>query len=233
MKCAPVANPHSYWYGCGTGQNLKKMEATAGIEPAYTALQDLLETFYFYMLAQIRFINQRFVMSGRQKRVLKNLNRSTSIEESFSRELHRHEERNMSRFWRIGCAAVLLSFGCANVEGGAAIYWSDGDPGRFVDVKFRLANVDAPEAGGVGSVGGAKCEAERGPGYQAKAFMVEMTRGREITVTRDYGKDRYGRSVVGLDVDGADVSERGIAANHLRPWPHKGQKALTEKPDWC
>ena len=122
----------------------------------------------------------------------------------------------MSRFSRIGCAAVSLSFSCANTEGGASIYWSDGDSGRLGDIEFRLANVDAPETGGVGSVAGTKCEAERELGFEAKAFMVELTRGREITVARDCGRDRYDRSVVDLEVDGTDVSERGVGAGHLR-----------------
>ena len=50
------------------------------------------------------------------------------------------------------------------------IYWSDGDSGRINGMKFRLANVDAPETGGVGARGGAKCEAERVLGYIAKGI---------------------------------------------------------------
>ena len=41
------------------------------------------------------------------------------------------------------------------------LYSSDGDSGRANRVKFRLADIDAPETGGVGAPGGAKCEAER------------------------------------------------------------------------
>ena len=58
-----------------------------------------------------------------------------------------------------------------------AIYWSDGDSGRIDGMKFRLADVDAPETGGVGARGGAKCEFERALGYDAKAGRVQVQPG--------------------------------------------------------
>lgn len=100
-------------------------------------------------------------------------------------------------------------------------------------MKFRLANVDAPETGGVGARGGAKCEYERELGFEAKAFMVELTRDAELVITGNSGPDRYEREVITLAVNGQDIGELGIAAGHLGPWPHKGRRALAEKPDWC
>jgi len=41
------------------------------------------------------------------------------------------------------------------------VYWSDGNSGRLDGMKFRLANIDAPETGSLKQRGGAKCEAER------------------------------------------------------------------------
>ena len=43
----------------------------------------------------------------------------------------------------------------------SSIYWSDADSGRLGKLKFRLANVDAPETGSMKQRGGAKCEYER------------------------------------------------------------------------
>ena len=113
------------------------------------------------------------------------------------------------------------------------IYWSDGDSGRLDKQKFRLANIDAPETGSQKQRGGAKCEAEREIGYDAKAFIVEFTRGKEIKIIRDFGEDRYDRLVVDLSADGIDVAQAGIDAGHLKPWPHKNGRALASKPDWC
>lgn len=120
-----------------------------------------------------------------------------------------------------------------NTSSESSIYWSDGDSGRIDGVKFRLANVDAPETGGVGAIGGAKCEFERELGFDAKAFMVELTRDAELVITHNSGPDRYEREVINLSANGQDVGEAGVAAGHLGPWPHRGRRALTKKPDWC
>lgn len=113
------------------------------------------------------------------------------------------------------------------------VYWSDGDSGRLNGNKFRLANVDAPETGGVGARGGAKCEAERELGFEAKAFLVELTRNKDLQVIASYGPDRYDREVVELAINGKPLADIAIEAGHLRPWPHKGRRALAKKPDWC
>ena len=60
----------------------------------------------------------------------------------------------------------------------SSIYWSDGDSGRLGDLKFRLANIDAPETRSLKQRGGAKCEAERVIGYEAKAFLVSFTKNK-------------------------------------------------------
>ncbi|MAI90057.1 thermonuclease family protein [Ponticaulis sp.] len=113
------------------------------------------------------------------------------------------------------------------------IYWSDGDSGRLDGQPFRLANVDSPETGGVGAIGGARCEEEREIGYDAKEFIVELTRNADVQIARSYGADRYGREVVDLNVNGQSLARIGLNAGHYRPWPHDGQRALARKPDWC
>lgn len=115
------------------------------------------------------------------------------------------------------------------------MYWSDGDSGRLDGVPFRLKNVDAPETGGVGAaIGGAKCEHERELGYLAKEFMVTLTANAALTITHNYGPDRYDRNVVDLNADGVDVAVAGIEAGYLKPWPHDSSgKSLSVKPFWC
>jgi endonuclease YncB( thermonuclease family) len=116
------------------------------------------------------------------------------------------------------------------------IYWSDADSGRINGERFRLSGIDAPETGGVGAaVGGAKCEKERERGFDAKEFVVEFTRNKELKITKTYGFDKMKepRLLIDLSADGEDVAQRGIDAGFLRPWPHDGTKALARKPDWC
>ena len=130
-------------------------------------------------------------------------------------------------------ACSEFSFEAVNLPSGSNIYWSDGDSGRIDGMKFRLANVDAPETGGVGAIGGAKCEFERELGFEAKAFMVDLTRNADLVITSNSGADSYDRAVITLSAGGLDVGEAGKSAGHLGDWPHKGRRALSPKPDWC
>jgi endonuclease YncB( thermonuclease family) len=119
----------------------------------------------------------------------------------------------------------------AATELGGTVYWSDGDSGQLSDgTKFRLHGIDAPETGSMKQRGGAKCEAERALGYDAKAVAVELTRGREVTVTRVMGRDRYGRNVVALSLDGEDMASLLIARGTHQAWDYDGGAT---KPDWC
>ena len=115
----------------------------------------------------------------------------------------------------------------------SSVYWSDGDSGRLGDLKFRLANIDAPETGSMKQRGGAKCESERAIGYEAKAFIVSFTKDKTIKIVRDYGEDRYGRLVVDLEADGFDVAKAGVESGHLKDWLHIKGRAQSPKPDWC
>ena len=142
--------------------------------------------------------------------------------------------------------AVLLLLGCSqsrsNEESSQislaaasynSIYWSDGDSGRLGKLKFRLANIDAPETGSMKQRGGAKCEYERELGYEAKAYIVGFTKDKTISIVRDYGEDRYGRLVVDLEANGEDVGKAGVAAGRLKDWLHIKGRAQSPKPNWC
>lgn len=119
----------------------------------------------------------------------------------------------------------------ASTELGGTVYWSDGDSGRLSDgTKFRLYGIDAPETGSMNQRGGAKCEAERELGYDAKAVAVELTRGRSVVVSEIVARDRYGRNVLRLSLDGQDVGDLLIKAGTHQAWDYDGRAA---KPDWC
>lgn len=113
-----------------------------------------------------------------------------------------------------------------------AIRWADGDSGEIDGRRFRLADVDAPETGPVESEHGARCEGERQLGVQAKSFMQEQTRTGMLAY-RELEEDRYGRMIIELTVDGADLIRLGLDAGYLQSWPHFNGRALSSKPDWC
>jgi len=140
-------------------------------------------------------------------------------------------------FMGVGCAPSNAQDVVPSVYDKAAIYtsiyWSDADSGRLGKLKFRLANVDAPETGSMKQRGGAKCEFERELGYESKAYIAGFTKGKAIRIVRDYGEDRYGRLVVDLEADGSDVGRAGVESGHLRDWLHIKGRAQSPKPDWC
>ena len=78
----------------------------------------------------------------------------------------------ISAMMTLGCSADAQN-NTPDVVGQVynTIYWSDGDRGRLDGLKFRLANIDAPETGRLGQRSGAKCELEIERGFEAKAYI--------------------------------------------------------------
>jgi len=127
--------------------------------------------------------------------------------------------------------AASASAPTAATEAPLTIYWSDGDSGRLSDgTKFRLHGIDSPETGSMKQRGGAKCEAERVLGFEAKEAALEMTRGRKVIVSETRGTDRYERTVVRLELDGKDLAALLVAGGTHRTWDYDGRQ---KKPDWC
>jgi len=119
----------------------------------------------------------------------------------------------------------------STAETALTVYWSDGDSGRLSDgTKFRLHGIDAPETGSMKVPGGARCEAERVLGFEARQAAVELTRGKTLSVSATYGTDRYDRAVVRLEIDGRDVAALLVAGGTHKIWDYDGRQ---RKPDWC
>ncbi len=100
----------------------------------------------------------------------------------------------------------------------------DGDTidDRASGVRYRLANIDAPETGD-----NAKCYNERRRGEQAKAVATQIVRrSRIVSVRRTLRTDRYGRRVAFILADGVDIGETLIARGLARPWRGRREK-------WC
>lgn len=98
----------------------------------------------------------------------------------------------------------------------------DGDTVRAAGATFRLANIDAPETGSR-----AECPAERRLGQastqRARTLVREARRVEARLVGR---KDRYGREIAHVVVDGRDLGAVLIGEGLAQPW--RGRKA-----QWC
>lgn len=101
----------------------------------------------------------------------------------------------------------------------------DGDTVTINGDRIRIANIDAPE------LHQAKCDAEHRLAEVAKARMAELLASGKVEVHPGDPldgrlKDRHGRTLATISVDGRDVGEIMIAEGLARPWEGK------RKP-WC
>ena len=98
----------------------------------------------------------------------------------------------------------------------------DGDTLRDGDERYRVENIDAPERGA-----GAECVDERALAEAARAYLLEWISGASRVEALPSGRrDRYGRIVAHIEIDGVDLGERLMARGLARRW--RGRKA-----DFC
>lgn len=96
----------------------------------------------------------------------------------------------------------------------------DGDTFWLAGEKIRIENIDAPETHRSG------CDAERELGKIARlALQRHLTRGLALKITRS-GKDRYGRTLARVSVNGRDAGEALVAAGLAVPWEGRMH-------EWC
>lgn len=92
----------------------------------------------------------------------------------------------------------------------------DGDTmrDRRTGETYRIANIDTPETGDR-----ARCTAERTLGIQATSEARRMLQAaREVRVRPTGKRDRYGRTLAYLEVDGRDFGEHMIENELARAW---------------
>lgn len=98
----------------------------------------------------------------------------------------------------------------------------DGDTLEAQGVRYRVVGVDAPE------IGRAKCPLEKAAGLSAKAHAERMIGRAKRVVATDEGRDRYGRTLAHVRVDGVDLGDALVASGHARRWTPPGPR-----PTWC
>lgn len=100
----------------------------------------------------------------------------------------------------------------------------DGDTldDRASGVRYRLANIDAPETGE-----NAKCHRERERGEAARVAAIRLVRDAgKVTVRRTWRTDQYGRRIAFVFIDGADLGKMLVSRGLARPW--RGAREI-----WC
>lgn len=100
----------------------------------------------------------------------------------------------------------------------------DGDTidDRASGVRYRLANIDAPETGD-----NARCRFERQRGETARWAAINLVRGAKVVaVRRTFRTDQYGRCVAFVLLDGQDLGRILVDRGLARPW-------VGRREPWC
>jgi micrococcal nuclease len=125
----------------------------------------------------------------------------------------------------IADAAAALS-GARSSAGCRVLRVIDGDtvtlwcPGEGLE-RLRLTGYDAPEKTEPG------CPSELARGVAATwALRALLLRGGELSVRRE-GRDRYGRMLAAVSVDGRPVADRMVASGHARRY------SGGPREEWC
>lgn len=119
-----------------------------------------------------------------------------------------------------GCNEVPDGHGwplCARKADRAACV-VDGDTIWYRQEKIRLSAIDAPE------ISQPKCKGEHERGLKAQAFLAAKLPEKPGIVRT--GRDKYGRTLAKVLVNGRDVADLLIAEKLARPW--RGRKE-----SWC
>ncbi len=116
----------------------------------------------------------------------------------------------------------LLAIIATPIAAEAKPWVIDGDTVVISREHIRIANLDAPDIGTH-----AKCalEAERGDMARNKAIQI-IRDAKSVEIYARKGRDRYGRSIARIRIDGSDFGERMISAGQARPW--RGRSS-----NWC
>lgn len=98
----------------------------------------------------------------------------------------------------------------------------DGDTIRIGNERIRLLGFDTPE------IRSARCEHERRLGLQAKARLRQLLASGRVQIERQgLRKDRYGRTLAKVFVNGRDVGETLVSEGLARPY-YGGRRET-----WC
>lgn len=117
--------------------------------------------------------------------------------------------------------AVFFLAACQSVD----VRSIDGDTIIVGSEHIRIANIDTPE------ILHAQCDAEKRLGLVAKRRMGELLLSGALTISRGDPadgrmKDRYGRTLAIVLVDGVDVGETLVSEGLARRWTGR-------REPWC
>ncbi len=126
--------------------------------------------------------------------------------------------------WRVfasGLVALCVASGAQALPGACRVI--DGDTYVCHDERIRVENIDAPELH-------ARCAKELDAAWAAKLFAQQALDGAlviEVKIHEKRSRDRYGRTLARVLVDGYDLGSLMIEAGLARSYHGK------QRLSWC
>ena len=116
----------------------------------------------------------------------------------------------------------------ASCHSAQALYVIDGDTIKDGQERMRLLRIDAPETHKP------RCKEEKVKGLEATYTLRRWVKEAKKLEVVDSGKrDKYGRSLVDLKVDGQDVGEELIKSGLAVTWKPGSKAWLARRKHWC
>lgn len=118
---------------------------------------------------------------------------------------------------------VLFPLSIIAISLASSIFAIDGDTIVVGKEHIRILNIDAPE------IHHAQCDDELALGMAAKVRMEELIHSGKMTLERgDKGrmKDRFGRSLARVFIDGQDIGKEMVSEGLAREWDGR-------RHPWC
>lgn len=98
----------------------------------------------------------------------------------------------------------------------------DGDTVDIGGKRYRLQGYDTPE------IYHAKCGRERDLGLLAAAKLIELMQAGPVEVIYGKGREKWGRGLARIKIDGRDVGDSLIAGGQARAYDGKSRRG-----GWC
>lgn len=118
-------------------------------------------------------------------------------------------------------AAIALALAITDAS-AQPIRVIDGDTIERDGIRWRLMGFDAPETFR------AKCLPEYALGMRATRTLAALLAGRKHEIVDSGRRDRYGRHLGTLIIDGRDAADLMIEAGMARPYTGR-----TKRQSWC
>lgn len=131
---------------------------------------------------------------------------------------------------RILAAAILLAAtlpAAAETVPATTIRVIDGDTVAIGAERIRFLDIDAPETEH------AHCRAELDAGEHARARLIEIITGHDLTIDRAKRLDRYRRSLARLTINGQDIGAILIREGLALRWTPGRASHRARTAHWC